>query len=167
MRRFAVLSLIPGQEPAGAPTERYFAIGMVEADGRLVDAVRELPAGRDLLYVCLDTGHSFTRYRGDCDHRGTLFDLGGLPGIAQTYVRHATVPLVFAAHDAIRAQAALVQGAGVTARVAAEAVAYENPIVLTRRQCLGVIIAALPRLAEPARPVFRGIAVYDAMAYGT
>ncbi len=166
MRRIAFLTSLPGVNTDTDAGPRYTALGTLTSEGRLVDAVHAAPAGTGLVYVCLETGHAFSRLGNDCDHLGTIFNLLHLHRVAQAFVHERTLPLVFEVDHAEHAFESLVSGAGVSPEKAREAVTYRAPLLMERGACVRAIIKGLPTFVQPKLTAFRHIDVQQTKVYG-
>lgn len=178
-RRFAILSAQAKGLAQCLESDTVDVRGEVVRDGSLLEAAQALPSDRDVVYVCLDSGHVFGRYRFDREYHGNLMDLMGYAGIAQGYVRGTSQHLVLTPAHLGGASLCLARTLPLDPRRICEILRGFDPVAMTRERFLRLLVTSLGLVGETLREraqrgctvlthrtIFKTIAVADEMALG-
>ena len=181
-RRFAILSAQAKGLVQCLESDTVDVRGEVVRDGSLLEAAQALPSDRDVVYVCLDSGNVFGRYRFDREYHGNLMDLMGYADIAQGYVRGTSQELVLTPAHLAGASVCLSRTLPLDQRRICEVLRGFDPIAMTRERFLRLLVSSLGLVGEMMRErarrgpdgstvlthrtIFKRIAVADEMVMG-
>lgn len=175
-RRFAILSARPHAVSQGLEGDSAAVRGEVMRDGpTLIEAVNALPADHCNVYVCLETGHVFSRVGNDREYHGTLMDILGYHKIAHGYVHASIQELVLTPGDMPSARAALSRAMPLCERRIREILEWRSSLPMTRPRFIKLLVASLALVGERAadggtvlthQAIFKTIAVADQMVMG-